>query len=152
MNDDLGGSAAQDVVQRHFQRLDTGLFDLVDVARSNTTASLNDYLAILILDIQDSNFTTQTRCDELQAEGFILQAEYVGGVESVQHLLGGIAERAQQHRSWQLAATVDTHEHAVFRIELEVQPRTAVRNDPRGVQEFAGAVRLAAVVVEEHTR
>ena len=152
VNDDLGGSATQDVVQWHFQLFDTGFFDLVDVARSDTTASLNDDLAFFVLDVQDSNFTTQTRSDQFQLEGFILQAEYVGGIESIQHLLSGVTERAQQYRGRQLATTVDTHEHAVFRVELEVQPRTAVRNDPRGVQEFAGAVRLAAVVVEEHAR
>ena len=152
VHDDLGGGATQDVVQRHFQRLDTGFFDLVDVARGNTAAGFNDDLAFVVLDVQNGNLTTQALRHQFQAEGFAAQVEYVSGVESVQHLLSGIAERAQQYRGRQLATTVDTHEHAVFRVELEVQPRTAVRNDPRGVQELAGAVRLAAVVVEEHAR
>ena len=60
------------------------------------------------------------------------------------------AERAQDDRDRQLAAAVDTREHAVFRVELEVEPRAAVRNDARGEQQLARAVALATVVVEEH--
>lgn len=78
--------------------------------------------------------------------------EYVGGVESIKHLLGGVTQSAQKYGRRQLATTVDTDEYAVFRIELEVQPRTAVRNDTSGVQQLAGAVRLATVVVEEYAR
>ncbi len=37
------------------------------------------------------------------------------------------ARRSDRHR--QLAATVDTREHAVLRVELEIEPRAAVRND-----------------------
>jgi hypothetical protein len=37
-------------------------------------------------------------------------------------------------------------------IELEVEPRTGVGDDPRRVQELAARVRLALVVVEEHAR
>ena len=152
MHDGLGGSATQNVLQRHVKGLETGFFDLVDVARSNTATSLNDDLALLVLNIKNSDFTTQTRSNQFQTEGFAAQVENVGGVERVEHFFSGIAERAQQYRCRQLATTVDTHEHAVFRVELEVQPRTTVRNDPRGVQELAGAVRLASVVVEEHAR
>ena len=62
------------------------------------------------------------------------------------------AERAQDDRHRQLAAAVDAREHAVLRVELEVEPRAAVGNDARGEQQLAGGVRLAAVVVEEHAR
>src|SRR5690606_2639144 len=40
--------------------------------------------------------------------------------------------------------------HEVLGIELNVEPGTAVRNDTGGVQQLAGAVGLALVVVEEH--
>lgn len=78
--------------------------------------------------------------------------EDVGVIEGVEDFLGGVAERAQQYRSRQLAATVDTNEDGVLRIELEVQPGTAVGNDARGVQQLARAVGLATVVIEEHAR
>src|SRR5690606_24626104 len=42
-----------------------------------------------------------------------------------------------------------TEEHEVFRIELEIQPRATVRNHPRGIKEFSGAMRLALVMIEK---
>ena len=72
--------------------------------------------------------------------------------EHVEHLLVAVAERAQEDRDRQLAAAVDAREHAVLRVELEVEPGAAVGNDARGEQQLARAVGLAAVVVEEHAR
>ena len=71
---------------------------------------------------------------------------------SAQHFFVVVAQRAQQHGHRQLAATVDAGEQRVLRVELEVQPRAAVRNDAGAVQQLARAVGLAAVVVEEHAR
>src|SRR5262249_8194690 len=81
-----------------------------------------------------------------------LEDDRVLAVEVVQQILGGEAERAQQHRRVELAAAVDADEHDVARIELEVDPRAAVGNDARGVEELAAGVRLALVVVEEDAR
>ena len=78
--------------------------------------------------------------------------EGVGVIERIQHLFGAVAERAQQDRGRQLAATVDTDEHSVLGIELEVQPGAAVGDDACRVQQLARAVRLAAVVIEKHAR
>ncbi len=39
----------------------------------------------------------------------------------------------------------------VLGVELEVEPGAAVGNDPRRIQQLAGGVGLALVVVEEHT-
>jgi hypothetical protein len=72
--------------------------------------------------------------------------------EDAEHFFVVVAERAQQHGHRQFAATVDTREQRIFRVELEVEPRTTVRNDARGEQQLARAVRLAAVVIEEHAR
>ena len=151
VHDSLGGGAAQDVLHRNVQLLDAGFFKLVDVARGDTAALLNDDLSAAVMDIHDRNFTTQTLRYQFQAEFFAGNVEHVGGVEGVEDFFGAVAQCAQQYRSRQFAATVDTHEHAVLRVELEVQPGTAVRNDPGGVQQLAGAVSLATVVVEEHT-
>src|SRR3546814_10449512 len=83
---------------------------------------------------------------------FRSKMEHVVLEEDRQHLLVAVAERAQQHRHRQLAATVDAGEQRVLRVELEVQPGAAVRDDAGGEQQLARAVRLAAVVVEEHAR
>ncbi|MND97655.1 hypothetical protein D3C80_899800 [compost metagenome] len=152
MHDGLGRGAAKDVVHRDFQFLDAGFFQLVDVAGSDTTALLHDHLAVLVLDVEHGDLAAQTLRYQFQVQAFALHVEDVGGVEGVQHFFSGVVQCAQQDGGRQLAATVDTHEHAVLRVELEVQPGTAVRDDASGVQQLARAVGLATVVVEEHAR
>ncbi len=51
-----------------------------------------------------------------------------------------------------LPAAVDADEHDVLRVELEVEPRAAVRDDAGAVEHLAARVRLALVVVEEDAR
>ena len=57
----------------------------------------------------------------------------------------------EQGRHGQLAAAVDPGEHDVLGVELEIQPGAAIGNDAAGEQQLAGGVRLALVMVEEHT-
>ena len=61
-------------------------------------------------------------------------------------------EGQQQRRHRQLAAPVDADMDEILGVELEVEPGATIRDDPRRVEELARAVRLAAVVVEEHAR
>jgi hypothetical protein len=44
------------------------------------------------------------------------------------------AERAQQNRDGKLALPVDTHIQQVVRVELELDPRSAIRDDSCAVQ------------------
>ena len=60
-----------------------------------------------------------------------------------------VAERAQQHRRVHLAAAVDADVDDVLGVELEVEPRAAVGDDARGVEQLAARVGLALVVIEE---
>ncbi|MCY1501411.1 hypothetical protein D9M68_354870 [compost metagenome] len=150
--DGLGHGTADQVVERHFQLADAGLLELVDVARSDTAALLDDDLAGRILDVEAGDFTAQALRHQFQAQALALDLEDVGVIERVEDFLGAVAQRAQQDGRRQLAATVDTDEYRVLGIELEVQPGATVGNDASGVQQLAGAVGLATVVVEEHTR
>ncbi|MNQ40213.1 hypothetical protein D3C85_538590 [compost metagenome] len=152
MHDSLGQGATEDVVQRNFQFLDPGLFQLIDVARGDSATLLDDDLASLVLDVEASDLATQALRHQLKAQRLILQVENVGVIEGIEDLLGAIVQRTQQHGRRQLAATVDTHEHGILRVELEVQPGAAVGNDAGGVQQLARAVGLALVVIEEHAR
>ena len=122
------------------------------MASGDATALLDDDFAAVILDVESSDLAAQTLRYQFQRQGFAFDVEDVGIVEGVQDLFGAVIERTQKNRSRQLAATVDTDEHCVLRIEFEVQPGAAVRNDARGVQQLAGAVGLAAVMIEEHAR
>ena len=74
----------------------------------------------------------------------------LGVVEVVEQLFGRVAERAQQHRRVQLAAAIDADVEDVLVVELEVEPRAAVRDHAGAVEQLARRVRLALVVVEEH--
>ena len=81
-----------------------------------------------------------------------LEEDRLGGVEVVEQLLGRVAERAQQHRRVQLAAAVDADVEDVLRVELEVEPRAAVRDHAGAVEQLARRVGLALVVIEEDAR
>src|ERR1019366_4931049 len=78
--------------------------------------------------------------------------DFFGVVEVVEQVLRRVAERAQEDRRVHLPAAVDADEHDVLRVELEVEPRTAVRDDAGAVEHLAARVGLALVVVEEDAR
>ena len=152
MHDRLGSGTANHVVERNFQLFDASLVQLVDVASRDTTTLLHDHLAAAVLDVENGDFAAQTLRNQLQVQALALHVVDVGVIESIQHFFSAVAQCTQQDGSRQFAATVDTYEYRVLRVELEVQPRTAVRNDASGVQQLARAVGLATVVVEEHAR
>src|SRR3546814_9605425 len=62
------------------------------------------------------------------------------------------AQRIEQAGDRQLALAVDADVDDVLGVEFEIEPRTAIRDHARGEQELARRVRLAAVVIEQHTR
>ena len=101
-------------------------------------------------DFERRGFTTQARGHQLQRHFVAGDEETVLVEEGVEDLAFVHAERAQDDGDRQLAAAVDTREHGVLRVELEVEPRAAIGNDARGEQQLARAVALATVVVEEH--
>ena len=67
-----------------------------------------------------------------------------------QDFLAVIAEREQQRRRRNLAAAVDAGVDDVLGVEFDIEPGAAIGNDAGGKQQFAGAVALALVVIEEH--
>ena len=122
------------------------------MARGDALAGLDDHLAA-DHEVEVQGLAAQALGHELELHAVLLgDVEGVDLEELAQHLLVVVAERAQQDRHRQLAATVDAGEQRVLRVELEVQPGAAVGNDAGAVQQLARAVGLAAVVVEEHAR
>ena len=109
------------VFGRDRQALDLRLFELAHVTRRDAAALFHDDL------LADANFerrglAAQALRDDLELDLLLGQVEGVLFKENVEHLLLGVAERAQDDGDRQLAAAVDAREHAVLRIELEVQP------------------------------
>ena len=124
---------------------------VANVLRRNALAFFDDELAAQ-LDVERRRFAAQALRHETHLDLFLGEVEIVVLEEQVEHFLVVHSERAQDDRHRQFAATVDTREYAVFRIELEVEPGTAVRNNACREQQLARAVRLALVVIEEHAR
>ena len=158
LGQDLAGFGVDDVVRQHLalhifrghgQALDPRLFEFLHVARGDAAAFLDDDL-LADANLERGRFAAQTLRDHLEFNFLLRQVEHVLVEEDVQHLLLGVAESAQDDGHGQLAAAVDAREDAILRVELEVQPRTAIGNDAGGEQQLAGRVRLAAVVIEEH--
>ena len=90
--------------------------------------------------------------DALRVLAALLEEDGLRRVEVVEEVLRRVAERAEQHRRVHLPAPVDAHVDDVLRVELEVEPRAAVGDDARRVEQLAARVRLALVVVEEDAR
>src|SRR5207342_1931263 len=152
IDDVLRQDAADEVAVRHGQRGDARGFELLDVARGDAAAGFDDDL-VAIGEVEVERFATQAFRDEFELDAFLrIDVEGVDLEELAQHFFVVVTERAQQHGHRQLAAAIDTGEQRVLRVELEVQPGAAVRNDAGAVQQLARRMGLAAVVVEEHAR
>src|SRR5699024_9891868 len=104
------------------------------------------------LDIEGGRFTAQALGYQFHLDPIRGQVEHVGFMEHVQHLFCIVIQRAQQNGGCQLAPTVDAHVDVVLRIEFKVEPGAAIRDDPCRIQQLAGGVCLAPVMIEEHAR
>ncbi len=75
-----------------------------------------------------------------------------GLVEGLEDLFPVHAQGIEEGGGGQLTATVDADVDDVLGVELEVQPRAAIRDHAGGEQQLARRVGLALVVVEEDSR
>ncbi len=148
----VGQDAADDVIVRHGQGGNARGFQLLHVARGDALAGFDDDL-VAVGQVEVQGLAAQALGDQFELHALIgIDVEGVDLEELGQHLFVAVAQRTQQDRHRQLAATVDTGEQRVLRVELKVQPGAAVRDDAGAVQQLARAVGLATVVVEEHAR
>ena len=127
-----------------------GVVDLLEYPRSDAAPCLHDGLAGGgVHKVVEQLVPAQTLGLDRRLPPVIRPGVHHLGVEVLEDLFRIHGKRAQQHRYRQLAAPVDAHEDQVLGIELEVEPRAPVGNDPRGIEILARAVRLAPVMVEE---
>ena len=118
----------------------------------NTSARFHQRLASCVLDVESGDVAAQPLRDQVHGEAILLYMEHVLVVEHVEDFLGGVVERAQDHRRRQFAAPVDAGVDQVLGIELEVEPRAPVGDHAGVVEDLAGGMRLALVVVEKDAR
>ena len=140
LGDDLAGLGVDDVVRqdlavqvlaRHRQLLHARVLELAHVARGDAAAFLDDDL-VADADLEARGLAAQAlrhqlhrrRCRRARSKVFFSK-----NVSSTSVSVMPSARRMIDDR--QLAAAVDAREHAVLRVELEVEPRAAVGNDAR---------------------
>jgi len=154
VDDVLGDVAADDRVERHEQLLDLALVDdFLHRARGNLLASLEDDLAGLGIDQVHGRTGAAHALGEEPGDPalVLLQLEVDGLVIGIHDAFLVHAEGVEQGRHRQFAAAVDAGEDNVFRVELEIEPGAAVGDDAAGEEQLARSMRLALVMVEEHT-
>src|SRR5713226_8679555 len=150
------------------QRANLRLLQLLDRPAGELAVLLDDHFAGLrVLDVPGGALAgEQLQLDRLLVLALLADGDGLGGVEEVEHLLGGAleldrallrgvrhrAQRAQQHRRRQLPPPIDADVEDVLVVELEVDPGAAVRDDAGVVEQLARGVALALVVVEERAR
>ena len=149
----IGEVARQQRVGRQRQRLQAVVGQLLGRAGADLLAGLGDHFAGVGVDqvelgLHPAPAFRLVGRDPAFAALFIRH----GLVEGLQDLLAVHAQTHQEGRGRQLPAAVDADIDDVLGVELEVQPRTAIRDHPRGEQQLARAVRLALVVIEEDAR
>ena len=147
LGEDLAGLGVEHVVRedladqvflRHFQARDAGFCSSWRTWRAVMRRPSSTMTFVADADRRSVAVSPRRRCG-ISVELDLALRQVIGVLveEHVEHLLVGVAERAQDDRDRELAAPVDAREHAVLRIELEVEPRAAVRNDARGEQQLA---------------
>ncbi len=123
------------IFNRYFDVLNVVFFKLTNMARSDTAAFFDIHFAVCF-DIERGGFATQTLRDQLHLQLVVTDFKNHFFKEQVKDLLSGVVQRAQNDGCRQFTATVDTDKQVVFRIELEVQPGTTVRDNTCVIQHL----------------
>ncbi len=143
---DLAGIGIDDVASQHAADQEVlghadvcraGLLQFAGMTGSDALVFRDHHLAGFVRDVVASNFTAQALGNVFHLCTAVHQAEVVVDEEVGKDGFRRQANRLQQDGDRHLAATVHTEEQDVFGVELEVQPRTTVRNDPCREQQLA---------------
>src|SRR3989449_794926 len=131
--------------------LDAGLLHQPERRPGELAALLDDQLvALRVAQVAGRLHAHQVIGHEAFRRLAAVEDDGVLAVKVVEEVLGGHAEGAQEDGGVELPPPVDTHVEDVLGVELEIDPRAAVGDDARRVEELAAGVRLPLVVVEEH--
>ena len=125
---------------------------LLDRARCDLFARFKNHFAGVGIDqVIGGAGAADTLWEELGDPAlFLFQLVIYGVVIGIHDAFLIETERIKQRRHRQFAATVDTGEHDILRVKLEVQPRPTIGNDPAGKQQLARRMGLALVMIKEH--
>src|SRR5256712_6897591 len=82
----------------------------------------------------------------------LLDVDLLHGVVHPEEIIGGVPEGFQQDRRRHLPPSVDPDVEDDPPVKLKVEPRSAIRDDPRREQDLAAGVGTALVMREERPR
>ncbi len=142
---------ANQVFGRHPKRSDPGLLQLSNMARSDS-APLLDQHGVADTNIKTGQLAAEPLRYQLKRDLIAGQMKDVMVKKQLQHFAGLHTQSAEQDSDRQLPPAIDAGVQQILGIKLEIQPRSPIRNDPRRIEDLAGRVRLAAVMIEKDTR
>ncbi len=149
----LGDVMANQLVISHAQGFETLLCELTRLTNGELLTRLNhDAASVGIDEVVDRLVAFQPVGIERHAPAVFGPLVHDVFVEGRKNLLAVEAKRIEQRRHRNFAPAIDTRIDNVLGIELDVEPRTAVRNNAGSKQELARRMGLALVVVEEDAR
>ena len=144
--------AAEDLLGRDQQLLEPVLLRLAGGARADLLPGRKHHFARLAIDDVECRLAAAPLLDEERNAPPAATADPGDGiVEMIEDRLCAEPQRIEQRRHRQLALAVDADVDDVLGVEFEIEPGATVRDDPRGEQELARTMGLAAVVIEQHT-
>jgi hypothetical protein len=136
--DAFDGIGADEIFQADLDPFGSGLDDLAD-ARSGELAVLpQDDVSASVPDLLGAALTHQESRNDALHDLLAVDTNRLGIVEVVEKLLGRVAKRLQQDGRMDLTAPVDPGVEQILVVELEVQPGSAIGNDPAGIDLLAG--------------
>ena len=113
------------------------LFEASDNSLVELTALFNEYLAVS-LDLADSLLAFQLIWTELLGnESLSSENDRVGLVVSRSDIVSGHSDRAEKNGGVQLTTAIDTNVENILHVELEIDPRTTVRDDTSRIEKLA---------------
>jgi len=152
IDDVLGDHTTNQEFVRHSDLLDTSSTDITNMFGGNPLVLGNNQLAIRPDEVETGHFAAQTLRNQRELDLLLAEQEGVELEELLQNLLRGHADGLEQRGDRHLATAINPEEQGVLRIEFEIQPGTAVGNHTGREQQFARAMGLAPVMLEEDTR
>ncbi len=133
---------ADQVLEADRNPADPGLVHPAQARLVELAVLAHEHVARVVLHVVGRALAFQQLGIDLLEIARLLAVEFdldrLGLVEVGEQLLGVVAERLQQHRGEDLPAPIDARVEHVLVVELEVEPRTAVRDHAAGEQLLAG--------------
>ncbi len=143
-------STPQEEILRHHNTLQARLLHLAHQTHGNALVLSHNDLAALGRNIKARGFTTHALGHNVKFDAILCDMEGIEYEKFLEYLLRRVTQRLQQYGHRHFAAAIHAEVEVIFRVVLEVEPRTAVRDHPRRKQQLARRMRLAAVMFKKH--